>query len=246
MVKFIHLPVHIWAMTDLRAGQRILLALIHGFTTSGKGLMMSNKALGELLHVSPRTVRRWLSEMDAAGLVKVNSDDGQRVVILSGGVDTAMTGGGGHSPVHHIERIKTKDINHNNGIEMKKVEVDEVLDYMMTLPRIIELKLSRGEVKRMAVDAVSYYEANQWRTSKGVPVTQWRGVMDAWIKRACKDCTPVKRRPAVDVDQLQRDIRWHQRRLDNYEERGQFRQAANEANAIKGIQLQIQRHMNDA
>lgn len=245
MIKFIHLPVHIWAMADLQPGQRVLLALVHGFTASGKGLRMSNNALGEVLGVSGRTVRRWLSILDDLGRVKIEDEGGHRVVYLSGGVDTAMTGGvdtamsggGGQSHDHHIERKKTKDIKYNYEEMNERPTPEQVTDYLMTTPAVTERGYTRGQVKRIATDAVQYYEANQWRTAKGQPVGgSWKGVMTAWIKRATQKHNPVQSRPQRDPDLLRGDIKWHTRRMMNYEDRGQFRQAAGEANAIKGIQ----------
>ena len=239
MIKFIHLPVHIWNMAELQPGQRVLLALVHGFTASGRGLTMSNSALGDVLGVSPRTVRRWLSQLTEMGHVRMSDNDGQRVVILSRGVDTALSGGGGHSYVHHIVKNNSIDTNHNNGKEMKRPTVDQVTEYLMTTPPVQTARMGRGDVKRVAADAVQYYEANEWRTAQGHEVTQWRGVMVAWVKRVLKDYRPRQQRPQADPDQLRRDIAWHTKRMLNYECTGRAHLAASEAHSIHELQQQL-------
>jgi hypothetical protein len=124
--------------------------------------------------------------------------------------------------------------------ENNRPTVEQVTDYMMTSPAITERGITRGQVKRIATDAVQYYEANEWRTSKGQPVgSNWKGVMTAWMKRAVEHHNPVQTRPQRDPDLLRGDIRWHTRRMMNYEEQGKFRQAAGEANSIRAIQHRL-------
>jgi len=241
MVHFIRVPVHIWHMVELQPGQRMLLALVVGFTVSGKGCTMTNEGLSQTLGCSPRTVRRWLSDLNDRNLITITDQGGHRVAMgvdtaMSGGVDTAMSGGGGHSYGHHIRKRKEIDMNHHNNEremkEMNRPSVADVTTYLLTVDRVRECALAVGDVRRMASDAVAYYEATEWRTKDGQPITTWRNVMRAWAKRQLKDVKAVQRRPAPSADEIRRDIAWHTKRRDNYEQTDRPHLAHSEQHSI--------------
>jgi len=59
--RYLAMPYHILNLTDIGAGEKILLAYIHGF--GAKGCWSSNKTLGEALHFSPRKITRMIAEI---------------------------------------------------------------------------------------------------------------------------------------------------------------------------------------
>lgn len=218
----------------------MLLALVVGFTVSGKGCTMTNNALGAVLGCSGRTVRRWLAELVDLNLVRMSDEGGHRV---ARGVDTAVTRGGGHSYGqggghsygHHITKNTIDDTNHNNGKEMRTPTVDDVTLYMITVDRVQQCRLSHADVRRMASEAVEYYEANGWQTKDGTPITRWRGVMASWVKRALKEYRPPQRRPRKSADEIRRQIAWHTKRRDNYAATGRAHLAESEQHSINQL-----------
>lgn len=240
MIKFINVPVEIWHLDELQPGERMLLALIMGFTTAGKGCMMSNDALGEVLHVSSRTARRYLAHLSELGLVQLTDEGGHRVargvakaVARGGGQSCGQ--GGGQSCVHHIQRDIKDDIKIIETTMMEKPTVEDVASYMATTDRVRECRLRPSEIKTMAADAVGYYNAAEWRTKDGTQVKRWRPLMRSWAARALKDYRPPQQRPRATAEDIRRDIEWHSRRAVGYIERGQPHLAHGEQQAIKAL-----------
>jgi hypothetical protein len=254
-MKHVHLPIDIWNLTQFQPTQRVLLAVVQSYTLAGRRCFMSNAGMSDLLHVDARTVRRWISELVREGHLIADYDTGRRYLSRGGhacpGGWTPMSGGGGHgrpggvdTDVHHT--IK-ETVNHTNKqtelTDMKeRPTIEDVTDYLMTTQRAKESRLTRGEVKRIAVDAVDHYDANDWTTRTGDRISSWKAAMSAWMRRALKDYTPkpVHTRPKKDPEQLRRDIAWHTRRLTNYREAGKRELAAQEASWIKGLRRQLE------
>lgn len=226
----------------------MLLALVVGFTMSGNGCTMTNAALGEVLGCSARTVRRWMAQLAEQNLIQLTEQNGHRVATaMAGGVDTAVSGGGGHSYDrggghsygHHIRKNRIDDMKHHNEKEIPTV--DDVTLYMISTERVQHCRLSHADVRRMAAEAISHYEANGWQTKDGTPITRWRGVMGAWVKRALKDYRPPQRRPRMSADEIRRQIAWHERRRDNYARTDRQHLADSEQHSINQL-----RHALDA
>lgn len=244
MIRFIVVPVEIWAMTDLQPGQRMLLALIQGFTENGKGCTMSNEAIGDVLQVSGRTARRWLGQLKEMGHIDITQQGGHRVAIR---VATAMAGGGGHgygqqgghSSVHHIRKERKDDNITYQDDMMNEPSIDQVTDYLMATPRVQECGIKRPELKRVASDALTYYQGTQWRTKRGEKITQWRPVMAAWMKRALADYRPPQQRPRKTADELRRSIAWHTRRMVHYADTDRQHLAHSEQQAINALRAEL-------
>jgi hypothetical protein len=66
----------------------------------------------------------------------------------------------------------------------------------------------------------------------------WRGVAQAWYRRSAQR-VPQRAVQKRDEEQIRRDIKWHQRRLDNYlaEERRDL--AYKETQAIRQLNNQL-------
>ena len=119
--------------------------------------------------------------------------------------------------------------------------IEDVTDYLMSTQRAKESRLSRGEMKRIVIDAVDHYDANDWTTRSGDRISSWKAAMSAWLRRSLKDYTPrpVQQRPKRDPEQLRRDIGWHQRRLTNYREQGRNDLAQGEMGAIRELRRML-------
>ena len=59
--KYLHVPQHIMKITELSMAEKALLAHIYSF--GKKGCWQSNKTLGKLFDVNPRTIKRRLTRI---------------------------------------------------------------------------------------------------------------------------------------------------------------------------------------
>ena len=59
--KYLHIPQHIMEITELNEGEKLLLAHIYSF--GAKGCWQSNKTLGKIFNVVPRTIKRRLAQI---------------------------------------------------------------------------------------------------------------------------------------------------------------------------------------
>lgn len=67
----IEFPIDVRFNTHLTFGERILLAEIKSMTRHQKCPLFSHKILGDVLGVSPQTIKNWLTKLVKMGLVKV-------------------------------------------------------------------------------------------------------------------------------------------------------------------------------
>lgn len=57
--------------------------------------------------------------------------------------------------------------------------------------------VSKGSNKKTGAKFFSYYEAQNWQTSGGMPITRWRAKADEWISNPNKFDTPEK--PKIEI-----------------------------------------------
>lgn len=253
-MKHIHITMDVWNLTQFQPTQRVLIAVVQSYTQGGRECFMTNGALAELLHVDARTVRRWIAELTTQGHLIAQYRKGRRYLVRGGhgcpGGWTQMSRGGGHgcpggvdTDVHHtIKNTIHLTTKQTEVTDMKeRPTIEDITDYLMTTQRAKQSRLTRGEVKRIAVDAVDHYDANDWTTRSGDRISSWKAAMSAWMRRALKDYTPapVQTRPQRAPEQLRDDIRWHTRRMNNYRESGRLDLARSEASAIRALRNKL-------
>ena len=219
--KHIILPLHIWNMDGLSVTERLVLSVVHGYTDRGKACFMTNTGLAKLLHVSNRTASRAVNNLIEGGHLEVE-EGGQRRHLKCreclGGVDTSVQGG--WTPVsNRNNKINDKSIdkmNRMDEVEDKKrpAHWEAVRDYFRQLNSVEKTHYER-HLGAWAQDFYAYYTARGWENKHGA-ITAWRPVALAWYRRSAKNApqTAARRR---DSETIRADIRWHQRRLENYE-----------------------------
>lgn len=253
-MKHIHMTIPVWNLTQYQPTQRILIAVVESYSANGRKCFMTNRALSELLHCDARTVRRWIAQLTADGQISAAYHGSRRYLSRHGhecpegrtqmsGVDGHACPGGADTAVHHTIKETINDITNQTELtDMKeRPSINDVTDYLITTPRAQESGLSRAEIKRIALDCVEHYDANDWTTRSGDRISSWKSAASAWMRRSLKDYTPrpVERRPQKTDDELRREIQWHSRRLINYRDTGRLHLAQGEAASIRQLRAQM-------
>ena len=246
--KHIILPMHIWQIEDLSVTERLVASVVYGYTEHGRPCFMTNTGLSKLLRVSRRTISTAVNSLIDKGYIEAAGGGSKRTLtwkILHGGVEAiAHPSGKNLLPVIHKNNnnLNTEVISMNEEIkegERKPLHWQQVRDYFIQLDDQRRNQY-RGHCVPWAQEFYSYYDAREWRTKQGA-IDKWRPVALAWFKRSA-DKVPQRAVKQLDIEALQRDLKWHQRRLEGYEARGKAGLAHKEARAIHHIEQQLLQH----
>ena len=240
--KHIIVPMEIWHIEQLNVTERLVGAVIYGYTSKGKPCFMTNAGLSTLLRVSKRTASAAVNRLIDLGYVEALEGGSKRHLgwkNLLGGVEASFQGGWKPASTHNIE--SNKDFNIES-IEMDGVRDREkpsdwrsVRDYFQHLDDQ-DGGAYRGNLEPWARDFVAYYQARGWKNKHG-DITQWRPVALAWYKRSAERAPrrAVQRR---DEETIRADIRWHERRYEGYKDTKPHL-AAGELAAIEQLKKQL-------
>ena len=243
--KHIILPMHIWTIEDLSVTERLVGSVVYGYTEHGKQCFMTNTGLSKLLRVSRRTVSTAVNSLIDKGYIEESGGGRKRTLRwkqLHGEVEAIDHPSGKNLlPVIHKNNTDLNTYSNKMNEEMKEWEKtpkrwEDVRDYFTRL-NDLEGTNYGTHVSVWAKEMFSYYEARGWKTKQG-EVKAWRGVAQAWYRRSAKR-VPQRAVQKRDNEQIRRDIKWHQRRLDNYlaEERRDL--AYKESQAIRQLTNQL-------
>jgi hypothetical protein len=255
------IPLVIWNIEELNVTERLVCSVVYGYTKQGKPCFMTNKGLGKLLRVSNRTISAAVNKLIDGEYIEALDLDHRRQLAwkkpakgveessrgggsqLLGGVEVSSRGGGSQllPVIENINRDLNKDHIMNGEIkenEKKPATWQEVRDYLATI-NAKDGQQNTAHLVAWAQDFMTYYSARNWTTKHGA-IDKWRPVALAWYKRSAER-VPQRAVKRVDYDALRRDLKWHQRRLDNYiaEERRDL--AYKEVRAIQAIK----HHLNN-
>ena len=219
--KHILIPMHIWTIEDLNQTERLVASVIHGYSEHGKPCFMTNTGLSKLLRISRRTASLAVNNLIEKGYVEASEGSRKRTLgwkeLTTRVAESDHLSGKNLLPVIHKNNT---DLNtyHNMNDEIKNGEKrpgtwQQVRDYFLMLNDRAGTGYG-GHASAWAQDFFAYYEARGWKTKTGA-VDQWRGVAQAWYRRS-SERVPQRAVKKIDQEQLRRDIKWHQRRLDNY------------------------------
>ena len=254
--KQIIIPMDIWNLDDLNVTDKLVASVVFGYTRQGKPCFMTNPGFSKLLHVSKRTISASVNRLIDGGYIEALALDHRRQLawkrveesaregrsqLLGRVAKSAREGRSQLPPV--IKTLKSnlnKDLNMNGEIrdlEKTPASWEDVRDYFRALDGMDWNEQFSTHVVAWAKDFFSYYDSRGWQNKHGA-ITKWRPVALAWFKR---NATKVPRKAVkrVDYDALRRDLKWHQRRLDNYlaDERRDL--AYKESRAIEAIKQQL-------
>ena len=183
IVKGIWIPLEIWQDSTLSWNEKILLMEIDSFTSQGKECYISNEFIADLLGVSERSARLYLSNLIDSGLVKVVRYDGRKRYIESAINCQAewqnLAGQSGKNLPHTDIRDLNKNIDNierdNKGrSRFQKPTLDEVTEYCRTRNNGIDPE-----------EFFAFYESKGWMVGKN-PMKDWKAAVITWEKSAKK------------------------------------------------------------
>ena len=183
IVKGIWIPLEIWQDSTLSWNEKILLMEIDSFTSQGKECYISNEFIADLLGVSERSARLYLSNLIDSGLVKVVRYDGRKRYIESAINCQAewqnLAGQSGKNLPHTDIRDLNKNIDNierdNKGrSRFQKPTLEEVTEYCRTRNNGIDPE-----------EFFAFYESKGWMVGKS-PMKDWKAAVITWEKSAKK------------------------------------------------------------
>ena len=240
--KHLIIPMEIWNIDSLNVTERLVGAVIYGYTANGKPCFMTNTGLSKLLRVSKRTASAAVSKLVDGGFVEASGGGSKRHLtwkLASMGVEAI-------APQHSSQLLpviyKSNKEYKNTLMEMDGVRDIQrpsdwraVRDYFRFLDDQ-DASAYRGNLEPWARDFVAYYEARGWKNKHG-EIKEWRPVALAWYKRSAERA-PRRAIQRRDEETIRADIRWHERRYEGYKD-SKPHLAAGELAAIQQLKKQL-------
>ena len=191
IVKGIWIPLEIWQDSTLSWNEKILLMEIDSFTSQGKECYISNEFIADLLVVSERTAKRYLSNLIEAGLVKVVRYDGRKryiesaINVLSDGTRMSYQTGQKcpHTNINDLNNLKNKERDNKGGSRFQKPTLAEVSAYCRERMNSIDPE-----------EFFAFYESKGWMVGKS-PMKDWKAAVITWEKSAKKRTTASQPKP---------------------------------------------------
>ena len=177
IVKGIWIPIEIWQNRSLSWNEKILLMEIDSFTAKDHECYISNEYIAELLGVTDRCARKYLSHLLELGLIRVVKFDGRKRYIESTISFRAewnnRSGQSGLSVPHtdNNEHIDNNSLYKRGSSRFQKPSLDEIRQYC----------ISRGN-KVDPEQFFNFYESKGWIIGKS-PMKDWRAAVRTWEKR---------------------------------------------------------------
>lgn len=177
IVKGIWIPIEIWQDRSLSWNEKILLMEIDSFTSKGHGCYFSNNYIAELLGVTDRCARKYISHLKDVGYLREVSFDGRRRYLestISFQAEWNNCSGQGGSSVPHTdnnEYINNNSLYKRGSSHFQKPSLEAIREYCS----------SRGN----NVDAeqfFNFYESKGWVVGKS-PMKDWKAAIRTWEKR---------------------------------------------------------------
>ena len=172
IVKGIWIPIEIWQNRSLSWNEKILLMEIDSFTAKDRECYISNEYIAELLGVTDRCSRKYLSHLLELGLVRVVKFDGWNNCSGQAGTSVPHT--------DNNEYIHKNSLYKRGSTRFQKPTIEEIRQYCLE--------------KGYNVDAeqfFNFYESKGWVVGKS-PMKNWRAAVCTWNKRE-KDIPQRKR-----------------------------------------------------
>lgn len=177
IVKGIWIPIEIWQDKSLSWNEKILLMEIDSFTAKDRECYISNEYIAELLGVTDRCARKYLSHLLQLGLIRVVKFDGRKRYVestISFQAEWNICSRQDGVSVPHTdnnEYINNNSLYKRESSRFQKPTIDEIRQYCS----------SRGN----NVDPdqfFNFYESKGWTIGKS-PMKDWRAAVRTWEKR---------------------------------------------------------------
>ena len=201
IVKGIWIPIEIWQNRSLSWNEKILLMEIDSFTAKDRECYISNEYIAELLGVTDRCARKYLSHLLKLGLIQAVKFDGRKRYVestISFRAEWNNCSGQDGTSVPHTDNNEYININNNSlykreSNRFQKPSIEEIRQYC--------------EEKEINVDAeqfFNFYESKGWLVGKA-PMQNWRAAVCTWVKREKK--FPQKKRENCKESVLEHNLK---------------------------------------
>lgn len=177
IVKGIWIPIEIWQNRSLSWNEKILLMEIDSFTAKDHECYISNEYIAELLGVTDRCARKYLSHLLELGLVRVVKFDGRKRYIestISFRAEWNNCSGQDGTSVPHTdnnEYINNNSLYKRGSTRFQKPTIEEIRQYC--------------QERNNSVDPEKFfnvYESKGWLVGKS-PMKDWKAAVRTWEQR---------------------------------------------------------------
>lgn len=186
IVKGIWIPIEIWQDKSLSWNEKILLMEIDSFTSKGHECYISNEYIEDLLGVTERCARKYMSHLKEIGYVREVRFDGRKRYVeslISFRAERNDCSGqdGTFVPHNNIENnINNNTLSNKGGHRFQKPSLEDVRAYCIGRSNKVDPE-----------QFYDFYESKGWMVGKS-PMKDWRASVRTWEKRE-KEVAPRKR-----------------------------------------------------
>ena len=177
IVKGIWIPIDIWQDKSLSWNEKILLMEIDSFTAKDRDCYISNEYIAELLGVTDRCARKYLSHLLQLGLIRVVKFDGRKRYVestISFQAEWNICSRQDGVSVPHTdnnEYINNNSLYKRESSRFQKPSIDEIRQYCSSRNNSVDPE-----------QFYNFYESKGWTVGKS-PMKDWRAAVRTWEKR---------------------------------------------------------------
>ena len=177
IVKGIWIPIEIWQDKSLSWNEKILLMEIDSFTAKDRECYISNEYIAELLGVTDRCARKYLSHLLQLGLIRVVKFDGRKRYVestISFQAEWNICSRQDGVSVPHTdnnEYINNNSLSKRESSRFQKPSIDEIRQYCISRNNSVDPE-----------QFFNFYESKGWTIGKS-PMKDWRAAVRTWEKR---------------------------------------------------------------
>ena len=177
IVKGIWIPIEIWQDKSLSWNEKILLMEIDSFTAKDRECYISNEYIAELLGVTDRCARKYLSHLLQLGLIRVVKFDGRKRYVestISFQAEWNICSRQDGVSVPHTdnnEYINNNSLYKRESSRFQKPSIDEIQQYCISRNNSVDPE-----------QFFNFYESKGWIIGKS-PMKDWRAAVRTWEKR---------------------------------------------------------------
>ena len=177
IVKGIWIPIEIWQDKSLSWNEKILLMEIDSFTAKDRECYISNEYIAELLGVTDRCARKYLSHLLQLGLIRVVKFDGRKRYVestISFQAEWNICSRQDGVSVPHTdnnEYINNNSLYKRESSRFQKPSIDDIRQYCISRNNSVDPE-----------QFFNFYESKGWIIGKS-PMKDWRAAVRTWEKR---------------------------------------------------------------
>ena len=177
IVKGIWIPIEIWQDKSLSWNEKILLMEIDSFTAKDRECYISNEYIAELLGVTDRCARKYLSHLLQLGLIRVVKFDGRKRYVestISFQAEWNICSRQDGVSVPHTdnnEYINNNSLYKRESSRFQKPSIEEIRQYCSSRNNSVDPE-----------QFFNFYESKGWTIGKS-PMKDWRAAVRTWEKR---------------------------------------------------------------